>query len=86
MLRLSKELEDELVQRAASEGLPTVDALLMKAFCALDIQELHQYAFDEKFEQELLLGLEGNEEELNDEAWDSIEREAMRLYEAKKSA
>lgn len=85
MIKLSPDMEAELTRRASDSNLP-VDDLLMKALNALDIQDNHAYVLEPSIEAEVLLGLEGEDVELDADEWARIRMESAQVGRARRSA
>ena len=85
MIKLSPDMEEELTRRASDSNL-SVDVLLMKALNALDIQDSHPYVLEASIEAEVLLGLEGEDVELDADEWARIRQECAQVGRARRSA
>ena len=70
MIEITGELEADIRERLAHGGYSTPEELLGRALHALD-------AANSWLEKRLLEGLESGFEEVTDETWDEIEREAL---------
>ena len=79
---ISSEMEREIEQRLAAGPYGSADELLRDALKALDNS---REAAQDWLEKELLKGLEGEDVAITGDDWDDIEREALRILEAKKT-
>lgn len=81
MESLSPEIEEEIERRLVQGNYSSIDDLFRDALKALDDAKANALALLEK---ELLLGLEGEDVEMTESDWDSIEQEALQLLESRK--
>ena len=79
---ISPEIEKELERRMAAGSYGSLDELLGEALKALDDARV---STRESLEQELLIGLDREEVEMEAADWDDIEREALEAIESKKA-